>query len=114
MEPDGSTKTEETLLIAACDISILSLPEIAARYGGLCYPAHVDRDSNGLFAVLGTWPQELKVHAAEIRSRIPDGLPEHIKIIQASDAHDPQSLPEDGFPLPLRNPDFESLLEYLG
>ena len=114
MAPDGSTKTEEPLLIAACDIPILSLPGITARYDGLCYPAHVDRDSNGLFAVLGTWPQELQVKAAEIRFRIPEGLPEDIKIIRASDAHNLQSLPEGGFPLPLNKPDFESLKQYLG
>ena len=28
------------------------------EYGGICYPAHIDRDSNGIIAVLGTLPDE--------------------------------------------------------
>lgn len=48
----------DTLLITA---TTLSLPEAAAlcsRYGGASFPAHIDRASNGILAVLGALPDE--------------------------------------------------------
>ncbi|MGE4483752.1 MAG: PHP domain-containing protein [Oscillospiraceae bacterium] len=113
MHPDGKTDEEAKLLITGCGFSIIDLPQIVGEYGGICYPAHVDRDANGLFAVLGSWPEELKVKAAEIRHKIPDGLPQGLKIIKASDAHRMSDIPEGGFPLPLESPDFCSLAKYI-
>lgn len=113
VEPDGSRLTEPKLLLTGCDISIMELPDIAAEYGGLCWPAHVDRDAGGIFAMLGTWPEELKVPAAEISKTAPEGLPEGLKLIQASDAHDLQTLAGGGFPLPLETADFAGLKKYL-
>lgn len=113
MHPDGSTAQFDTLLITGCDISIMELPEIVKGYDGICYPAHVDRDSNGLLAILGMWPEDLDVTAAEVRFELPDAVPKHLKILQASDAHRMESLPEGGYPLPLRSADFEGLREYI-
>ena len=91
----------------------MDLPQVVAAYGGLCWPAHVDRDANGLFAMLGTWPEELDVPAAEIRYEKPEGLPEGLKLIQASDAHDLATLAGGGFPLPLDRADFAGLKKYV-
>ena len=113
VHPDGTEDTEELLLITACGVSIMELPSLVAEYGGLCWPAHVDRDSNGLFAMLGIWPEELDVRAAEIRFEKPDGVPEGLKIIRASDAHRFEAMPEGGFPLPLESADFEGLRKYI-
>ena len=49
---NGEPEIEHKLLITGCDISIMELPAIVAEYGGLCWPAHVDRDTNGLFGDL--------------------------------------------------------------
>ena len=46
----------EDLLINATNISIENVVEVVERFGGICYPAHIDRDSNGIIAVLGTLP----------------------------------------------------------
>lgn len=110
---DSSKSFETKLLLNACDISIISLPAVAALYNGLCYPAHIDREANGLFAVLGSWPTELHVSAAEIREKIPNGVPSSLKIIKASDAHRLESLPEEGYPLPLNSPDYYGLIDFL-
>ena len=111
---NGAAEREHKLLLTACDISIMELPDVVAEYGGLCWPAHVDRDSNGLFAMLGTWPEELNVAAAEIREVCPDGVPNHLKIIQASDSHDLESLSSaGGFALPLETADFAGLYNYI-
>ena len=111
--PDGSTREEKNLLLTGCDISIIELPEIVEEYGGLCWPAHVDRDSNGLFAMLGFWPEELKVDAAEIRFEKPEQVPGGLKIIQASDAHNLETLMGGGYPLPLESADFDGLYKYI-
>ena len=111
---DGSESLEQNLLLTGCDISIMDLPQIVESFGGLCWPAHVDRDANGLFAVLGTWPEELCVPAAEIREYCPEGLPAGLKIIQASDSHDLETFSEaGGFELPLESGDFAGLYKYI-
>ena len=113
MAPDGSTEQFPTLLITGCDISIMDLPSIVRDYGGICYPAHVDRETNGLLAILGMWPEDLDVTSAEIRFKLPDAVPKHLKILQSSDAHRMESLPEGGYPLPLRSADFKGLKDYI-
>ena len=113
VHPDGSTDTYPWLLIAASDVSVIDLPELVRGFGGICYPAHVDRDANGLLAILGTWPEELRVPAAEIRFDIPDGLPGGLKIIRSSDAHRIADIAAEGCPLELATPDFEGLRAYI-
>jgi PHP family Zn ribbon phosphoesterase len=53
-EPIGEI---EDLLINASDISCDKVAEIVASFGGICYPAHIDRDANGIIAILGTLPE---------------------------------------------------------
>lgn len=113
MSPDGSRKQFDNLLITGCDISIMDLPALVREYDGLCYPAHVDRDANGLLAILGMWPEDLDVTATEVRFSTPDVVPKNLKVLQASDAHRLEALPEGGFPLPLESPDFVCLNDYI-
>lgn len=113
MSPNGSTSEFNTLLIAGCDISIIDLPSVVREFRGICYPAHIDRDANGLLAILGTWPEDLDTAAAEIRFKLPDGIPESLKILQASDAHRLEALPDGGYPLPLKSADFNGVRDYI-
>ena len=62
---DEITGAEEFYLHAATDIMIDDLTELTAGYSGVCYPAHVDRQSNGIIAVLGTFPEDLRCKNAE-------------------------------------------------
>jgi hypothetical protein len=114
MSPDGDEKQFDTLLITATDISIMELPALVREYGGICYPAHVDRESNGLLAVLGLWPEDLDVTAAEVRFKVPEVVPKSLKILQASDAHRLEALPEGGFPIDAEEPTFEGIKTYIG
>jgi len=112
--PDGEPcGAEPRLLIAGCGISILELPGIVAEFGGVCYPAHVDRDANSLLYTLGSWPPELESRAAEVRDSIPGGLPRDIKIIKSSDAHRLEDLPDPGFELDLETASFAVLTRWL-
>ena len=63
---DELISTEPYLLSNATDISVDEAPALVSRFGGICYPAHVDREANGLISVLGTFPAELPVHWAEL------------------------------------------------
>lgn len=57
-ENDEIIGTEETLLISATSFSTKEAVEEVRKRGGLIYPAHVDRDANGIIAVLGDIPPE--------------------------------------------------------
>jgi len=57
----------EELLSVATDISVEQLPDIVASHGGICYPAHIDRDSNGIIAVLGTLPDSPSFKTVELK-----------------------------------------------
>lgn len=84
---------DEYLLSVATDISIEDVAEYVSRHHGFCYPAHIDRDSYSVTAVLGTFPLHLpfsifELHdgkrEAEFRERY--GLGDKYMIC-SSDAH---------------------------
>lgn len=58
----------EKLLIGATDITIDEAPGIVSQYGGICYPAHIDRESNGIIAILGDIPPEPDFKCAELHN----------------------------------------------
>lgn len=56
---------EEHLLFNATELSLEEATVLAFQFGGVAYPAHVDREANGIIAVLGTIPNEPAFTAAE-------------------------------------------------
>lgn len=55
-ENDEVIETLPDLLSNATDISVDEADSLAEYYGGVCYPAHIDREANGIIAVLGDLP----------------------------------------------------------
>ena len=53
---DNIIGEEEHFLSNATDISVENVPDLVSPYGGICYPAHIDRQANGIISVLGTFP----------------------------------------------------------
>lgn len=92
-EEDALLGEEPHLLSNATTISLEEVPAMVERYGGVCYPAHIDRDSNGIIAVLGTLPETPVFSAVEIRD--PEKVEELTKrfslqektVVISSDAH---------------------------
>ena len=91
---DNVIGTEPHFLSNATDLSIEDVPDFITRYGGVCYPAHIDRQANGIIAVLGTFPASPRFTCAEINRR--EAIEEHLnsypllrdkQIIVSSDAH---------------------------
>ncbi len=57
--------TEDALLINATDLAIEAAARLARAFGAAVFPAHVDREANGLLAILGAMPEEPRFSAVE-------------------------------------------------
>lgn len=64
-ENDDVCGTRETLLISATDLDVFAAIKLTGEYGGVCYPAHIDRPSNGMITVLGDIPPEYGFRCVE-------------------------------------------------
>lgn len=60
---------EELLLIPATKLTLSEGYALAIAHGGAAYPAHIDREANGIVAILGTVPQTPAFAAVELRDR---------------------------------------------
>jgi len=61
--------TEPKLLISATDLWIDDAIELAKSFGAHVHPAHIDRESNGIIAILGDVPQEYDFDCLEFNNR---------------------------------------------
>ena len=95
MDADDNQIGEEPFVLSfATTISIDDVQREVQPFGGIAWPAHVDRQSNGLIAVLGDFPAELPFPIAELHDT--EKLPELARqypalekkrIVTGSDAH---------------------------
>ncbi len=67
-ENDAVIGTEADLLSNATDISLEEVPDMVQRHGGICFPAHIDREANGIISTLGTFPPSPPFQVAELRN----------------------------------------------
>ena len=126
-ENDEIVGEEENLLLNAAFLSIEEAFHEVLRRGGVCYPAHIDRPSNGIIAMLGTFPEEDPVFTAyELNDADSDaGYREKYPVIQnlaravSSDAHYLWDISEAGFAVELDDEPYSSakvrnaLIDYL-
>lgn len=86
----------------ATSLSLEEAFRLVTSMGGVCYPAHVDRPSNGLIAILGDVPDEPAYRFAEFndpaniepyREQYP--RLKNLRVIYGSDAHRPDAVPEE-------------------
>lgn len=59
----------ETLLISATDLPIDEAIALAKSFGAHVHPAHIDRESNGIVAILGGIPEEYGFSVFEAREK---------------------------------------------
>lgn len=84
---------EDNLLLSACDITVDEVGAVVRSYNGICYPAHIDRESNGILATLGFFPENsdfdcIEIHDGDKAQEIIDKHMLHDKmVIISSDAH---------------------------
>ena len=90
--------------------------ETVRRYGGAVYPAHIDRPSNGMIAVLGSVPSEYGFSCVEFNDPAQretilaqQGLTDCISLC-SSDAHDLGSINEAEHFIDLEDEPYSSAL----
>ncbi len=91
---DEITGSEENFLSNALRLSLDEVAALVPEYSGVCYPAHIDRESNGIVAILGTFPSLPHFTAAEFNDagNIPEYNAKYAelkgkRIMVSSDAH---------------------------
>ena len=91
---DNVLGTEDLLLINATSLDVDSALRLVKEYGGAVYPAHIDRPSNGMIAILGSVPKDygftcVEFNDPEARDKIlqEQGLTD-CTVLCSSDAHD--------------------------
>ena len=90
---DNVIGEEENLLSNATTISLDEAPDIVGKYNGACFPAHIDRQANGIIEVLGTIPETpefstFEVNQSEKAAELAEkfGLKDK-RLVISSDAH---------------------------
>ncbi len=93
-EEDKIIEVVENLLSPSVMLTIEDAYEMATSMGAVCYPAHVDRQSNSVIAILGDLPEDIPFNCAEFAHE--QNIDEFIKnypslsgkrVILGSDAH---------------------------
>jgi hypothetical protein len=99
-EYDDPRGEEPRMLAGASTIGVYEAAELVRKWGGVAYPAHIDRPSFSLIANLGLWDPAMGFHLAELSrhgdpaewGRRPDlaGVP----FVTSSDAHYLHEIPD--------------------
>lgn len=117
---DTVLDTEPLLLTTASSISVDVLVPLVKKFGGACFPAHLDRASYSLLSVFGFLYPELQFTAAEFtpQADLPPFLEAHpllreMRIVRNSDAHYLENMLEPNEPLPLRDCSAQTLIDYI-
>ena len=117
---DEETGEIEHLLLPATEIGIMDAHRIAGEFGGICYPAHIDRDSLSILSVLGEIDESCGFTTAELAdiSKLPQLKQQHpilekMNIITCSDAHYLQNMREAENTLELKELTAQCVLEAL-
>ncbi len=116
-ENDEIIGEESTLLISATDLPIDEAIILAKKSEALVYPAHIDRESNGILAILGDIPQEYAFDCLEFNnpqeiSKIFTRYP-HLsqkRTLTCSDAHHLWDINEAENPILLEDEPYSSSL----
>lgn len=125
---DEPVDEEEFLLINASYLSLEDAYREVTSRGGVCYPAHIDRSSNGILAMLGDFPPEPPFTAFELndiaslascREKHPILTEKGLRHLASSDAHYLTDISEDGFAVEIEDEPYSSdlvrgrLIDYL-
>ena len=98
--------------IAATALPLERAVRLARSHGGAAYPAHIDRESNGILAILGAIPETPAFETLEVAD--PDraqALAERYRrrVITASDAHHLWNIANAACTLPLYGGDAQQV-----
>lgn len=119
-ENDEETGEIEDLLLPASFIGMYDAYFKAKEFGGICYPAHIDRDSLSILSALGEIDPYCGFKTAELAdiSKLPELRAKHpildsLNIITCSDAHYLENMRDAANTLELPELTREAVIEYL-
>ncbi len=119
-ENDEEIGEIEHLLLPGSFIGMYDAYRKAQEFGGICYPAHIDRDSLSILSVLGEIDPYCGFRTAELADisklgelREKHPILDHMNIITCSDAHYLENMRDAANTLTLPELTREAVIEYL-
>lgn len=110
----------EHLLLPGTEISIMNAYRKVQEFGGICYPAHIDRDSLSILSVLGEIDLYCGFVTAELADfaklealRLVHPILDALHIVSSSDAHYLENMRDAAFTLNLEEPTAAEVLRVL-
>lgn len=100
MDEEGDLLGEESaLLIAAADIAVGEVHGLVDSFGGVCWPAHIDKASFSLISNLGLWMPEAGFTFAELSPACPEDFTRRpdlngVRFLTGCDAHCLHQIPD--------------------
>lgn len=73
-ENDRVTGSDSAFLVGSCDIGAYEIVSLAGQYGGVAFPAHLDRDSYSILSNLGLWDEGMGFPLVEVTPECPDSF----------------------------------------
>lgn len=119
MDTEDHILGEETAFLAgATDIGVYDAAALVRSYGGLAYPAHIDRPSFSLLGNLGLWDGDMGFPIAEVSANCPPDLGRRpdlagVSFIQACDAHYLDQIPDAHQYMDLPQATAQAVLDWL-
>jgi len=115
---DGVLGEETAFLAGAAAIGIYDVAKLVEKYGGIAYPAHIDRPSFSLLSNLGLWDDALGFSLAEVSKNCPPDLFDRpdlkgVRHITACDAHYLDQIPDAHQFMALEERNAELVLKWL-
>lgn len=112
--------SEPNLLINATDIEFDAVHELVGRYGGVMFPAHLDKSTTSLISNLGFIPEGSRFNTAELRDmknlhrlRAQHPYLSSCRIISNSDAHYLEHINEPELTIAAEEKSIDAVIERL-
>ncbi len=119
-ETDNVLGNEEILLTLASTISISEVCNLVESYGGVCYPAHIDRSSYSVLSNLGMITSDMGFNAVEMTDKADretliatHPILNGVKVFTDSDAHYLENLKEAENKIHLPENTAQAVIEYI-
>ena len=117
-EKDTVLREEERLLSIASSIGVYEVCPLVESFGGVCFPAHIDRPSYSLISQLGLWDPSIPFPMAELSLHCPPDFPLRpdlagLRFITDSDAHALETVPDAVRTISLPEKTVHAVMEYI-
>lgn len=115
---DGILGLDHAFFAGASAIRIGDVAALTASYGGVAFPAHIDRPAFSLISNLGFWDPELGFALAELSPTCPPDFPHRpdlagVRFLSDSDAHLLEQIPDARQWMDLPEKSAQAVLDWL-